>query len=96
MGSVESRQMRQLHLVKLGVNKGSRFRDPRDMCKRKPQSGNVEEPQESPKAFLESLVIRNFRLMVRETVPSQQQQYVTTSSRIKTTASSPLEKFAGD
>ena len=34
--------------------------------------------------------------MVRETVPSQQQQHCTTSNRIKTTASSPLEKFASD
>ena len=34
--------------------------------------------------------------MVRETVPSQQLQYHTTSKWIKTTASSPLEKFASD
>ena len=34
--------------------------------------------------------------MVRETVPSQQQQHRATSNRIKTTASSPLEKFASD
>ena len=34
--------------------------------------------------------------MVRETVPSQQQQHRATCNRIKTTVSSPLEKFASD
>ena len=28
MGSVESRRMHQMHLVKLGVNKGGQFKDP--------------------------------------------------------------------
>ena len=32
MGSVESRRMHQMHLVKLGVNKGGRFWDPPGIC----------------------------------------------------------------
>ena len=60
MGSVESRRMHQMHLVKLGVNKGGRFWDPPGICvSGNPQPGNVRGNLESPKAFLESLVIRN-------------------------------------
>ena len=32
MGSVESRRMHQMHLVKLGVNKGGLLWDPPGMC----------------------------------------------------------------
>ena len=69
---------------------------PRDMCNRNPQPGNGKKHLESTKIVLGIFACKRLWLMVRETVPSQQQHHCTTSKRIKTTASSPLEKFTSD
>ena len=59
-GSVESRRMHQMPSGEAGSQQGwSVLGPPKDMCKRNLQSGNVRGNLESPKAFLESLVIKN-------------------------------------
>ena len=60
-GTVKSRRMHQMHLVKLVINKGGRFWDLPRICKceRNPQPGNVRGNMESLKAFLESLLVGN-------------------------------------
>ena len=61
---------------------------------------NVERPNvrklERPRRSLGVFGYKKLWLMVRETVPSQQQPNLTTIEWVKTTASSPLEKVTSD
>ena len=96
-GSVESRRNVSDASGEAGSQQGwSVLGPPRDMCKRNLQPGNVKKKPRKPQSFLGVFGCKKLRLMVRETVPSQQQQHLATCNRIKTTASSSLEKFASD